>query len=233
MADSALSQERIEILHRSAHDLRNRLSGLHQALKHVAGDNEEHRELLEFGEQQFFKAMRNIEDLMDRMGVDRTPQGLAIEKVPFVEVVKEVIENLRHRFEGKDQEVRSQFPAKDVLVAGDRHFIEEAVTALLSNASKFSPKGSPIEVELRSAEDHAELCVIDRGAGLSAEDLDRIFERYAWLGSRSSDGEPQGRSNLSRAFQWVKAMGGQLSATSEGEGKGCSFSMKLPLADRK
>jgi signal transduction histidine kinase len=225
-----LSPEQAERLHKFSHDLKNRLSGLYQALQHVTTDEASDRgEFLQFGEQQFFKAMREIESLMDDLQVERGARTFKKEAVPLADVIKEAADGLRHRFERKEQELVMKLD-DPVNVAGDRHYILETISALLSNASKFSPHESPVEVVLQKKDDHAELCVIDQGVGLTEADLQNIFVRYAWLGSRSTAGEAQGRGTLAKARQYAEGMGGTLEAASEGSGRGCSFSLRLPLA---
>ena len=114
-------------------------------------------------------------------------------------------------------------------VVGDPLWLEQLVTALLTNASKFSGPGTSITVRLGTSGDHAELNVIDEGVGLSSGDLEKIFVRYAWLDSRSTANEPQGRSTLARAHQWAEIHGGTLHARSEGPGKGSCFALRLPV----
>ena len=230
MAGGKLTDQQRERLHTFAHDLKNRLSGLHQALKHVSGEPAmDKQELVEFGEQQFFKALGEIESMLDDLGVERGVPAMGREPVMLAEVVKEAAEDLKFRFERKDQPLRLELD-EAVKVSGDRHYIKESVAALLSNASKFSPMESAVDVVLKEEDGYAELCVVDHGVGLTQEDLQRIFTRYAWLSSHTTGGEPQGRSTLSRTRQWARAMDGDITVASEGEGQGCTFSLRLPLA---
>ncbi|MBX2973205.1 MAG: ATP-binding protein, partial [Flavobacteriales bacterium] len=100
--------------------------------------------------------------------------------------------------------------------------------ALLSNASKFSHPGSDIEADLIGTPTEVELRIRDHGVGLSATDLAQMFVRFAWLNSRPTTGESQGRGTLARASGWAHAHGGSLSAESAGEGHGCTFTLRLP-----
>jgi signal transduction histidine kinase len=115
-------------------------------------------------------------------------------------------------------------------VQGDKHWLKELVNALLTNASKFSPKGSSITVGVHRDTDRVVLTVADPGVGMSPSDLSQAFVRYAWLESRSTDGEPQGRSTLARARQWAEAHHGTLNVNSRGPGKGCCFTLSIPAS---
>jgi signal transduction histidine kinase len=223
--------EQAERLHRFAHDIRNRLAGMRQVLQHLSTPDPgmDASELVLFGEQQFFKALREVESLLDDLAVERGIGAVHREPVDLAALVEETIADLGHRYERKEQGIERQLPEK-LLVAGDKHLLKELVAALLSNASKFSPVKEVVHVSLTTVEGQAEFTVRDHGVGLSAVDLANLFVRYAWLESRPTAGEAQGRSTLARARQWAEAHGGTLSASSEGPGKGCSFSLRLPLA---
>ncbi len=217
-----------ELLHKFAHDLRNRLAGMHQVLQQLtaSAQSPEQQELLEFGEQQQFKALRAVEQLLDDMGVVRHVQTLPCTVVQLAPLVEKAVQGLRHRFDRKQQTV--DLHVKDTLeVLGHGDHLFELLSALLSNASKFSPSGSTIAV--RAAEDGSNVLVhiTDPGVGLSPVDLEQVFVRYAWLSSRTTAGEAQGRSTLARARHWARAMGGDLLAQSEGPAAGSTFTLVL------
>ncbi len=226
--DRRANTAQAERLHKFAHDLRNRLAGMQQVLQHLGmnAKSEEARELYEFGLQQHFKALRETEVLLDDLGVDRSVGPMELHRVPLSELTRKTIVLLEHRFNRKAQPVA--ITVDDQLhVLADAHYLGEILAALLSNASKFSPKGAAISVHAATIGDRVELTVTDPGVGLSAADLDRSFIRYAWLDSRSTDGEPQGRATLAKAAQWANAMDGTLTATSTGPGAGSSFVLGL------
>lgn len=223
------TSDQAERLHRYAHDLRNRLAGIHQVLWQLRdADGDAQSELLVFAEQQYFKALRATEDLLDDLGVDRGVGRLNNEPLDLVRMVRSGTEALAHRFERKQQRIVTEMPDSLVLPA-DAHGIELVVNALVSNASKFSGPGSTIRIALHIDGDAAVLSVSDEGIGLDAEDLKQVFTRYAWLKGRPTAGEAQGRSTLARAAQWARAHAGMLEATSPGQGLGSTFTLRLPI----
>lgn len=223
------SSEQAERLHRFAHDLRNRLAGIQQVLNQLQGKaTDDATELLLFAEQQFFKAMRATEDLLDDLHVDRTASMPSNGRVSLSAAVDAGINAMRHRFERKTQPVSKEIH-EHLFVRGDARFIEDLIAALLSNASKFSHVESPISIALRAEGDQAVLSVSDLGIGMDEDDLSQVFTRYAWLKGRPTSGEAQGRSTLGRARQWAELHGGSLSASSPGLDKGSTFVLRLPL----
>ncbi|MBK9514013.1 MAG: sensor histidine kinase [Flavobacteriales bacterium] len=101
---------------------------------------------------------------------------------------------------------------------------------MISNASKFAAAGATIHVRAEQMGRSIRLSVTDPGVGLLPADLDMVFVRYAWLSSRSTAGEAQGRSTLARARQWAQAMKGDLSVHSDGPGTGSTFTLELAAA---
>lgn len=220
-----------ERLHTHAHDLRNRLAAIQQVLAQLREGAEDaaNNELIEFAEQQYFKAMRATEELMDDLGVERGVGALRRETVDLGALVTEAVASLQHRFDRKQQMVELALD-KSIHVDGDPHWLGQLVNALLSNASKFTPRQGRIQVRLKPDGPSAVLTIRDNGVGLDASDLDNIFVRYAWLKSRSTDGEPQGRSTLGRAIAWAHAHQGSLTAHSKGSGHGSTFTLRLPTS---
>ncbi len=224
------SAEQSDRLHRFAHDLRNRLSAIQQALAQMADASSEERvELIRFAEQQYFKAMRGTEELLDDFAIDRGPRLGELRLLRLDELARKAIAALEHRFNRKRQHVDAE-NLQAITVHGDERMLFDLVSALLSNASKFSEAGSTIALSLTEQDGAAILVVKDQGIGLEADDLAEVFTRYALLKGRSTEGEAQGRSTLARAKQWAQAHRGDLTAASEGPGKGSSFSLRLPLA---
>lgn len=223
--------EQAERLHHFAHDLRNRLAGMQQILRMLGAPDPgmDATELVEFAEQQYFKAMHLTEELLNDLAVERGTGPLATTSVDLVAAVRSAVELLDHRFSKKEQRVELMGSAPCMAMAEPKH-LDQLLSALLSNASKFSPAGSVIRIVLGRDGDRVLADITDVGVGLDAKDLALVFQRYAMLGSRSTAGEEQGRSTLSRAKQWAQAMGGDLSAKSPGSGAGCTFRVVLSLA---
>jgi signal transduction histidine kinase len=216
-------------LHRFAHDLRNRLAAIQQAIMQLHEAPEADRgELIHFAEQQYFKAMRSTEELLDDFSIDRGMGSLKLGPVDLSGLVSEAIGRQRHRIERKGQSIQLDMEP-GVRALGDPHWLDQLVTALVSNASKFSAHGSRIRVSLRCEDGSAILNVEDEGIGMDAEDLEQVFTRYAVLKGRSTAGEAQGRSTLARARQWAEAHGGSLRAFSSGTGQGSRFALSIPL----
>jgi CheY-like chemotaxis protein len=114
-------------------------------------------------------------------------------------------------------------------VSGDADRLQQVVWNLLSNAVKFTRSGGLVEVRFQRNNSHVEIVVSDSGEGIKADFLPHVFERF-----RQADGSTtraHGGLGLGLAIvrHLVELHGGRVSAASAGEGKGATFTVKLPL----
>jgi PAS domain S-box-containing protein len=212
-----------------SHDLRNPVAAVKMLSRMMllapdGGANP--RESIELIAQAAEQMDALIRDLLD---VNRLDGGkLVISPVPVdpSELLTDSLQTLRPLVEEKvislDLEIEPALPK----VMADRERIQQALSNLVGNAIKFSPAGSTIVVGARGESDDVIISVLDRGRGIAAEHLPRVFDRY-WQSSRT---DRQGAGlGLAIAKGIVEAHGGRIWIESNpGEGTTASFS--LPLA---
>jgi signal transduction histidine kinase/CheY-like chemotaxis protein len=118
-----------------------------------------------------------------------------------------------------------------LLVRGDAVRLEEVLSNLVSNAIQHCPAGSRVEVSVHPEDQRCVLSVRDEGVGIGPELLPRVFDLFA-QGDVSLD---RSRGGLGVGLTIVKALvelhGGEVSAHSEGPGRGSTFTVQLPLLD--
>ena len=95
----------------------------------------------------------------------------------------------------------------------DPHWLHQVITNLLTNALKFTPSGGRVTISTERAGSHAVLRVTDTGAGIAADDLPRIFDRF-FRGQQAAQISGSG-IGLAVAAELVQAHGGRLTAASE------------------
>jgi signal transduction histidine kinase len=110
--------------------------------------------------------------------------------------------------------------------------VERAVGNLVGNAVKYSPQGGEVVLTVGREDDGAAswavLRVRDEGIGIAPRDLPRVFERFFRGANAARVGDGAG-IGLAAARQLIEAHGGTLSAESAGEGRGSTFTLRLPL----
>lgn len=117
-------------------------------------------------------------------------------------------------------------PGLPVRVDPDR--ITQVLTNLLGNALLATPPGGTVTISARRRADRAEVAVADTGTGLSAADLDRVFERFYRVPHRPRRSAGSGIGlTIARAF--ARAHGGDVTAASPGPGQGATFTLTVPL----
>ena len=122
-------------------------------------------------------------------------------------------------------------PSADCYVRGDSGRLQQVVQNLLSNAVKFTPEGGTIEVALRCGKGHALIHVRDNGLGIRKEVQPVIFERFRQGDSTTTRRHGGLGLGLAIVKHLTEAHGGTVSVESEGEGRGTTFTIRLPLVE--
>lgn len=116
---------------------------------------------------------------------------------------------------------------QSIIVNGDPARLGQVISNLLANGVKFTPAGGLVEIRLMSDGNFAIVEVCDTGEGIASPFLQRIFERGTQATARRFGGLGLG---LSIVKHIVELHGGSVTAASEGEGRGSTFTVKIPCA---
>src|SRR3989441_10820313 len=122
-------------------------------------------------------------------------------------------------------------PPEPVRLAIGQARFAQLLDNLLANALKYSALSEPIVVRVSAADDEGKVSVTDRGIGIPAEHITRIFDRFYRVGGVADEVAGQGLG-LTICKEIVAAHGGRIWAESEGPGRGSIFTFTLPLALR-
>ena len=114
-------------------------------------------------------------------------------------------------------------------VEGDPERLQQVIWNLLSNSIRFTPPGGRIEIRCRRCGDDVEVCVRDSGRGIRPESIPHLFERY-WQGQFDAQPDQGLGLGLAIAQRIVSLHSGTISAASEGEGRGATFTVRLPVS---
>src|SRR5207249_4456238 len=171
---------------------------------------------------------RLIEDLLDISRLVNGKLSLEVRPVGLLAVVKTAIETMRPSIVAKGIQLQTMLDPAVGLVSGDASRLQQVVLNLLSNAIKFTPGGGLIEVRLQQTNYQAEIVVKDTGRGISAAFLPYVFDRFRQAEAATS--KPHGGLGLGLAIvrQLVEMHDGTIQADSPGDGKGATFTVRLP-----
>jgi PAS domain S-box-containing protein len=221
-----------EFLATLAHELRNPLAPMRNALEmmKVAGQTDDGDAARAVIERQLAHLVRMIDDLMDTVRISRGRLDLRRERGKLADFVHDAVEAARPQLQSGGQDLVLSMPSMPVSLHVDRVRMAQVLSNLLINASKYSDRGTMIRLEAITVDATVEIRVIDRGIGISAEHLPRVFEMFSQVESavhRSHGGLGIG---LSLARGLIELHGGSIEARSDGPGCGSQFIVRLPLA---
>jgi PAS domain S-box-containing protein len=236
----ASEREREQFLSIVSHELRTPLTPL-KALAQLVRSRMRRSKVqgTELDMESLDRNLAAIERQVDRMNglvndllsVSRAEKGsLSMERVPYdlAVVVREVVqryidatmEDGRHTF---TMEAPASVPAH-----GDQSRIEQLLMNLVGNAVKYSPTGGPVHVVLTSEGRSAKIEISDKGIGISSDDIGRLGHPFVRGAGRASTFAGMG-VGLYVARIVAEAHAGSLALESDGDGKGTTVRVKLPL----
>lgn len=171
-----------------------------------------------------------IDDLLDLARVEQGKLQIDREPVDLGEIVDVVCESQRQLASDRQVTLEASAP-RGSFVLGDSLRLQQVVGNLLGNALKFTPAGGRIAVSLRREGARQVIEVSDDGQGIEPEMLGGLFEPFR-QGDTTSRRRHGGLGlGLALVRHIVELHGGQVSAQSEGEGRGASFTVSLPRFD--
>jgi PAS domain S-box-containing protein len=171
---------------------------------------------------------RLIDDLLDTSRIMSGKLNIERRPVNLVDVVQGAIEVVRASAAAKRIAVEFNPERPAVTIEGDAARLQQIAVNLLSNAVKFTPEAGAVTVSLTS-DSAVRLSVTDTGAGIDAEFLPRVFDRFSQADTSTTRRHGGLGIGLALVRHLSELHGGKVSAASEGPGKGATFTVELPL----
>jgi len=170
-----------------------------------------------------------LDDLLDMSRL--TLKTLRVDCVPLDIriVIEDALDTVELAAERAGVSVESNVPDTPVNVLGDASRLHQALSNLLANAIRYTPRNGHVTVSLTVERDAAAIAVDDTGQGIASEDLKSIFEPF-WRGRDCSEGFGIGLA-LVRGI--VELHNGEIGAFSAGLGQGSRFFMTVPIAAKE
>lgn len=171
-----------------------------------------------------------IEELLDVSRIVSGTVRLQPTDVTIGTVVQAAVESVRPAADAKGVSLACTIAAPDLVVRGDARRLQQVAWNLLSNAVRFTPAGGHVAASLRQVEDLVELRISDTGCGISAEFLPHVFERFRQEDSSTTRAHGGLGLGLAIVHDIVGLHDGTVRAESDGEGRGATFIVQLPVA---
>jgi signal transduction histidine kinase/ActR/RegA family two-component response regulator len=223
-----------EFLAMLAHELRNPLSPIRN-VAHILGRAPNVETVRRAGEmltRQANHLTHLVDDLLDVARITHRRVELKREVISLEDLVAMAMETVQATLEARRQLVTITVTAVHVYVNGDVVRLCQVIANLLTNASKYSPEGKRIHINVGGDDSQAVLSVRDEGVGIDAQMMPTLFDLFM-QGDRSLDRAQGGLGiGLTIVKHLVDMHGGSVEAASEGVGKGSEFRIRLPRTKR-
>jgi signal transduction histidine kinase len=212
-----------------SHELRTPVTALMGYAKTLrqpefADDDKMREEFLERMERQSDRLLRLIENLLTASNLETHQLPVAVGRVLFEDLVREVMEGLAN----DAVRVHVDMPDDLPVLTTDRQLLTRVLQNLVDNALKYSPDGSPCELEARSNGEHIVFSVRDYGIGIPPDELPRIFDRFYQVDSSSTRTFRGAGLGLSLVRDLLDHLGGTIDVQST-PGDGSKFLVTIPI----
>jgi len=174
---------------------------------------------------------RLVDDLLDVARITRGKVNLKAERIDLHAIATSTVESVRSFIDERDQHLQVSLPDIHPIVRGDPVRLSQIVGNLLHNASKYSPRGGQLALNVSCVDGQARISVRDNGIGIAAESLDKVFDLFVQVGHSPDSAQDGLGIGLSLVKRLVEMHGGRVAAFSSGGGQGSEFVVILPLLE--
>ncbi|HEX8339096.1 MAG TPA: ATP-binding protein, partial [Pyrinomonadaceae bacterium] len=221
-----------EFLATLSHELRTPLTailGWSSMLKDSRLDEKTFGTAVEIVERNARTQQQIVDDILDVSRIITGHLRFDAEPTDLRGVVEAAVDTVSHAAAAKNITLRTEFEPGVGPVMGDPRRLQQIVWNLILNAVKFTPAGGEVRARLGREGAHARITVEDTGAGISPGFLPHVFDRFR-QGDQSTTRVHGGLGlGLSIVRHLAEMHGGTVRAESEGEGRGSTFTVELPL----
>ena len=221
-----------EFLATVSHELRTPLNAISGWVQ-IMLNKDSQREYLEHGLEVIDRNVKLqtkiIEDLLDVSRIITGKLRLTVARVDLRSIIEATLDTARLAADAKGIRLELLLDSDPGPVAGDAVRLQQVVWNLISNAIKFTPGGGVVRVRLARFESQAEITVSDTGKGISPDFLPFVFERFHQADNSSTRLHSGLGLGLAIVRHLVEMHGGTVLAESEGEGRGATFTMRMPI----
>jgi PAS domain S-box-containing protein len=221
-----------EFLATLAHELRNPLAPIRNSLHifRMAGIQDPTvSRVCDMMERQVAHMVRMVDDLLEVSRISRGKIELRKERVQLASILRTAVDTSMPLIEAGKHRLTVDMPEEPLVMDADPVRLAQVFANLLNNSAKYTRESGEIRLTVSTENGMAVVCVRDNGEGIPPQMLKRVFNMFTQVntGSRAQGGLGIG---LTLARTLVHLHGGTIEAFSEGEGKGCEFIVRLPLA---
>jgi len=227
----ASGEEKNHLLNTVAHDLRNPLTGIMLGadfIRTLPGGPAPAIDAAERIRRSVNQMISLINELLTVQRIEAGRLELRFAPADAAAVVRASVQSFGPAAARKNIALVAQLPAAGLPLETDEGVLQQVVDNLISNAVKYSPAGSPVEIELTAGDGRCRLAVRDRGPGVPPEERESIFGQYSRGSARPTAGESSIGLGLWIVRRLVTGLQGTVRCEAAPE-RGAVFVVDLPL----
>ena len=231
----AASRAKDEFLATISHEIRsplNAILGWSQILNKTGLDEETLSRASQSIERNARAQVQLLSDLLDISRVITGKLKINSHPVEVRSALDAALESMRAAAEAKSLTIEVRELDEHAVVSGDPERLQQVFWNLLSNAVKFTPTHGHIAITVQRKGFHVEIIVKDSGVGIGTEFLPYVFDRFTQADTGSTRQHQGLGLGLAIVRHLVELHGGSVHASSDGEGKGSTFGVSLPIRAR-
>jgi CheY-like chemotaxis protein len=215
-----------------AHELRNPLAPIRnglQVMRLAGGDVNAVAQARAMMDRQLTHMVRLVDDLLDVSRISRNKMELRRDRVLLADAVNAAVETARPMIEAAGHDLQVSLPPGPVFLDADLTRLAQVFSNLLTNSAKYTEPGGRIRLSAERRAGEVVVAVRDNGIGIPPEALGQIFDMFSQV-DRSIERNTGGLGiGLALVKGLVEMHGGTV--TAESEGKGSTFTVRLPLVE--
>lgn len=173
-----------------------------------------------------------VDDLLEASRITQGKLELRRERLDIARPLRVAIESVQPQIDAAGHRFTVSMPALPLSVDVDPTRLAQMVLNLLNNAAKYTPDGGRIRLEVSTTESEVLITLADNGTGIGSEHLPQVFEMF----SQFDHGQPRQSGGLGIGLSLVQSLaklhGGGVDVQSDGLGRGCEFTIRLPRVAR-
>jgi len=226
-------QRKDEFLATLAHELRNPLAPIRHAVKilgRAAATAEQQRWGLEVIDRQAHRMALLLDDLLEVSRITRGRLALKRQRVTLTALITAAVETARPLIDSKELMLTVSEPAEQIELEADPLRLSQALSNLLTNAAKFTPRGGRINLAVTKNSTDIVIAVRDTGIGFEPRIAPHLFDMFTQAHAATEGTDGGLGIGLSLVKGLIQLHGGTVSAASGGRGLGAEFKITLPGA---
>jgi two-component system, OmpR family, sensor kinase len=229
-----LDRLRVQFLADISHELRTPLTALRGEaeipLRHGSKPEAVYRDALERIVTQSLEMSRLVDDLVFLSRSETDTIRFEPRRTDLVTIVADAVHDGEILARANAISIKADYRTDPIWVIADAQQLKQALVILLDNAIKYSPRGRPVNLGMTVSDGHAQITIRDKGLGIPAEEIPKVFERFYRGRSPRTSRQPGSGLGLAIAKWLVEKHQGEITLTSE-VGSFTEVIVRIPCAD--